>query len=293
MVAVAQKGAHSGVDEVTTIRHQGVGAVVVKVKSVGCAHPHVAVIGLGKRINHLPFTVACIGQRLKTEKQLMTRQIVNTSLRGKHPHRAVRVIHDLVNALVGKSLYASRAVDTHKRTCAGRKGKEAVARAERQGVGVAQSDRCDGTDVKGRLESRQLVGCEVYVVQSGIGAHPHVVAICQQRNLGFIILIIGYLIRTDKLAIGRKHVNCSVKSGQAHASIGCLTDAAHEPAMTRVLLKPVGLRVINEHALSERAYPHLSVTGLKDGLHRAAHNHAITGSLAERLKQAGSTVVQF
>ena len=63
--------------------------------------------------------------------------------------------------------------------------------------------------------------------------------------------------------------------------------------MTRVLLKPVGLRVINEHALSERAYPHLPVTGLKDGLHRAAHDHAITGSLAERLKQAGSTVVQF
>ena len=93
--------------------------------------------------------------------------------------------------------------------------------------------------------------------------------------------------------MGRKHVNGSIKSGHAHASIGCLADATHKSAMTRVLLKLVCLLVIDEHALSERAYPHLSVTGLKDGLHRAAHNHTITGGLAERLKQAGSTVVQF
>ena len=93
------------------------------------------------------------------------------------------------------------------------------------------------------------------------------------------------------LTVPAEGVDVALHGGYKHRAIVDHQHVADECAVTAVLRKGVGLRVVDEESLSQRAYPYLSVLTTHDALHGGTDGHPVAGLLVEAAEAVRAAMV--
>ena len=149
----------------------------------------------------------------------------------------------------------------------------------------------DGAEQHGRIELLYGAALPVQVVETSIGAQPDVVAHMLYADVGLLVGIAGDGVGAHILPIVLEHGQPAVNHRHVDQAVVALAHVAGKAAIEAMLRQLPRLGPIDEHALPQRAYPHVATARAQQLLHGGADDNPILGLLGEAREGVGEAVV--